>query len=168
MRNFTFTFILSLEGVRLGKQTYVGVASPIQVDETQVSMGYDINPVLRDNEEAKPIKFENYLREKLTHLREEDRYILESVLRQYKHLFYGLGSKELGSTSQVEQSIETGDARPIKRSTYRNPHALKPVVDERIDDMLKRKIIEPSMSPWSSSIVLVQKNSNPAEAIGFF
>jgi hypothetical protein len=59
----------------------------------------------------------------------------------------------------VEHSIETGDARPIKRNPYRTPHALKPVVDEHIDDMLKRKIIEPSMSPWSSSIVLVQKKS---------
>lgn len=65
---------------------------------------------------------------------------------------------ELGRTSQVEHSIETGDARPIKRSPYRIPHALKTVV-EHIDDMLKRKIIEPSISTWSSSIVLVQKKS---------
>ena len=34
---------------------------------------------------------------------------------------------------------------------------MKPVVDEHTDDMLKRKIIELSTSPWSSSIVLVQK-----------
>ena len=37
---------------------------------------------------------------------------------------------------------------------------MKPVVDAHIDDMLERKIIEPNMSPWSSSIVLVQKKSN--------
>jgi hypothetical protein len=80
------------------------------------------------------------------------------MLRRYKHLFYGLGSNNLGSTSQVEHNIETGDARPIKRNPYRTLHALKPVVEEHIKDMLKRKIIEPSKSPWSSSIVLVQKN----------
>jgi hypothetical protein len=100
---------LSLEEVELGKQTYVGVASPIKVDETQVPMGYDVNSVLRDDE-ITPSKFEDYLREKLTHLKERDRCILKPVLRQYKHLFYGLGSKELGSNSQVEHSIETGDA----------------------------------------------------------
>jgi hypothetical protein len=32
-------------------------------------------------------------------------------------------------------------------------------VEEHIDDILKREIIEPSLSPWSSSIVLVQKKS---------
>jgi len=74
-------------------------------------------------------------------------------------LFYGLGSQDLGSTSQIEHSIETGYARPIRKSPYRIPHALKPVVDEHINDMLSKKIIEPSTSPWSSSIVLVQKKS---------
>jgi len=30
-------------------------------------------------------------------------------------LFYGLGSQDLGCTSQIEHSIETGDARPIRK-----------------------------------------------------
>jgi len=94
----------------------------------------------------------------MTHLDKKDRNISEAVLRRYEHLFYGLGSRELWCTSQIEHSIETGDARPIKKSPYKIPDALKPVVDEHID-MLKRKIIEPSTSPWSSSIVLVQKKS---------
>ena len=66
---------------------------------------------------------------------------------------------ELRNTSHVEHSRETGDATLIKKNPYRTPHALKPVVDEHIDDMLKRKIIEPSISPSISSIVLVQKKS---------
>jgi hypothetical protein len=73
-------------------------------------------------------------------------------------LFYGLGSKKLGCTSQIENSIETGDAKPIKKSPYRIPHELKPVVDAHIG-MLQRNIIEPSTSSWSSSILLVQKKS---------
>jgi len=50
-------------------------------------------------------------------------------------------------TSQVEHSIETGDARPIKRNPYRIPYALKSVVDEHIYEMLKKRIIESSTSP---------------------
>jgi hypothetical protein len=51
-----------------------------------------------------------------------------------------------------------GDALPIKKNPYRIPQALKPVVDEHID-MLTKGIIEPSVSPWSSSIVLVRKKT---------
>jgi hypothetical protein len=65
---------------------------------------------------------------------------------------------EIGCTSQVNHTIETGDVRPIKKNPYRVPHALKSVVEDHIDDMLHKGIIEPSMSPWSSS-VLVQKNT---------
>ena len=67
-------------------------------------------------------------------------------LRRYKHLFYGLGSRQVGCASQVEHAIDTGDARPIKRNPYRTPHALKPVVESHIDDMLEKNIIEPSVS----------------------
>ena len=90
--------------------------------------------------------------------------MLENALRRYKHLFYGLNSEELGCTSQVEHSIETADARPIKRNPYRIPYALKPVVDEHIKETLDKGIIEPSMSPWSSSIVLVRKKSQDGSA----
>jgi hypothetical protein len=85
--------------------------------------------------------------------------MLEPVLQKYSHLFYGIGSTDIGCTSQVQHTIETGDARPIKRNPYRIPYALKLVVDEQIDDMPQKGIIEPSMSPWSSSIVLVQKKT---------
>jgi hypothetical protein len=95
----------------------------------------------------------------MAHLKGEDRSMLEVALRRYTHLFYRLKSEELGCTGQVEHSIETGDARPIKKNPYRIPHALKPVVDEHIDEMLRKGIIEPSISPWSGSIVLVQKKS---------
>ena len=148
---------LSLEEMKLERQMYIGVVSPISVEKPQVSEGYSINSVARDN--VLSGEFDKFIQDKLKHLGKKDYSVLEPVLRQYKYLFYGLGSTELGSTSQVEHNIETGDARPIKRNPYRNPHALKPVVDEHIDDMLQRKIIEPSMSPWSSSIVLVQKKS---------
>jgi hypothetical protein len=47
----------------------------------------------------------------------------------------------------VKHEINTGDAQPIKKTPYRIPHALKPVVEEHIEDMLKKGIVEPSISP---------------------
>ena len=149
---------LSLEEIELGKYGYVGVASPTQITDTYDCIGNVVNSIEQTHKGMRD-EFKDYLREKLVHLDAKDRCILEPVLQRYKHLFYGLGSTELGCSSQVEHSIETGDARPIKRTPYRTPYALKPVVEEHIDDMLKRNIIEPNMSPWSSSILLVQKKS---------
>jgi len=102
-------------------------------------VGYDVTAVQQDNTDQG--NFDEYLQEKMAHLKGEDRSMLESALRRYKHLFYGLKSKELGCTGQVEHSIETGDTRPIKKNPYRIPHALKPVVDEHIEEMLKKEII---------------------------
>jgi hypothetical protein len=45
----------------------------------------------------------------------------------------------------------------IRKIPYRTPHALKPVVEESIKDVLHKGVIEPSMSPWCSSIVSVKK-----------
>jgi hypothetical protein len=142
----------------LGKHRPVGLALPIIVDDAQGDKTYDAFPVTRTSEEV--VKgFNEYIRGKLAHLNDRERYILEPVLQRYRHLFHGLESHELGCTYQVEHTIEKGDARPIKRNPYKTSHALKPVVENHINEMLERNIIEPSMSPWSSSIVLVQKQS---------
>jgi hypothetical protein len=111
---------LSLEEVELEKHRYIGVASPIQTDDMQSCRRYDVSSVVHTYEETQK-GFEDYLLKKLAHLNEKDRYILGPVLQQYKHLFYDLGSMELGCTSQVEYSIDAGDARPIKKTPYRTP-----------------------------------------------
>ena len=149
---------LSLEEISLDKQQYIGVASPIHVDVTRTCAENRVNSVIRTQGQVEG-EYTSCLKDKLAHLGARDRDISEPVLRQYRHLFYGLGSTELGCSSQIEHSIETGEARPIKKNPYRTPHAFKSVVDEHINEMLKKDIIEPSMSPWCSGIVLVQKKS---------
>jgi hypothetical protein len=72
-----------------------------------------------------PGKFEKYLQGKLAHLRKEKQKILGTVLRQYKHLFYGLGSIKLGFTSQVEHSIDTGGCKAYKNKPLSDSLRLK-------------------------------------------
>jgi hypothetical protein len=168
---------------------YVGIASPTEncvgnelakvqsVLETKNKEAIDkgrSETVFDPHEQVKNIKngdkwrseivFELYLNEKLRHLTEKDRNILEPILRKYYHIFYQEGSSEIGCTSAVKHKIDTGDAQPIRKTPYRTPHALKPVVEEHIKDMLHKGIIEPSMSPWSSSIVLVKKKTTDGSA----
>jgi len=104
---------LSLEEAKLEKQMYVGVASPIKVKETQDLEGYNVNTVQRENA-VKHGDIDKHLQEELAHLKGKDRSILEVVLRRYEHLFCGLRSEELGCTSQVEHSIDTGK-RDLRR-----------------------------------------------------
>jgi hypothetical protein len=149
---------LLLEEMEMPKNMCVGVASPTEnydVTDFNIQDVYALQGRTKGkvNEEVS----EQYSQEKLGHLTGKDQKLLGDILRKYCHLFYELGSREIGCTCYVKHTIDTGDASPI--NPYRIPHALKSVVDEHIGDMLAKGIIEPSASPWSSSIVLVQKKT---------
>jgi hypothetical protein len=55
---------LSLEEIKLEQQVEVGVACPIQLGETQVSEGCNVNTI-QSGTDAVPGDFTKYLREKL-------------------------------------------------------------------------------------------------------
>ena len=64
---------------------------------------------------------------------------------------------QLGRTSLVQHVIETGDAAPIKQRPYRTSPESKQEIDRQVNDILERGIIQESVSPWSSPVVLVKK-----------
>ena len=65
--------------------------------------------------------------------------------------------KDFGRTDLVKHNINTGLKPPIRQPLRRTPVHFHDTVNEHIDDMLKRDVIEPSSSPWASSIVLAKK-----------
>jgi hypothetical protein len=65
-------------------------------------------------------------------------------LRKYSHIFYQEVSSEIGCTNAVKHKIDTRDAQPIKKTPYRTPHALKPVVEENIKGMLHEGVGTPT------------------------
>lgn len=69
--------------------------------------------------------------------------------------FEEIGDK-LGCTHLVEHVIRT-DSAPIKQRYYPLSPALQKIVNEELNDMLAKDIVEPSTSPWSSPIVMVKK-----------
>ena len=64
---------------------------------------------------------------------------------------------ELGVTSVVQHSIDTGDHRPIWQPVRRMPLALRPQEDKLVREMLTQGVIQPSSSPWASPVVFVRK-----------
>ena len=49
--------------------------------------------------------------------------------------------------------------KPIYVRPYPIPHSQQKVVDEHIEDMLNQGIIQPSVSPFSAPLLLIDKNT---------
>ena len=81
---------------------------------------------------------------------------LASVLKTYSDVF-ALNDEELGTTSVVEHSIDTGDAEPVRQYARRVPYAMRDKLTELVEDMTRRGVIKPTRSPWASPVVLVSK-----------
>ena len=78
---------------------------------------------------------------------------LDAVLLKYKDVL----CPNPGRTEAAQLNICTGDSRPVSSHPYRVPPRLKESVKEQLDQLLALGIIEPSSSPWSSSLVIVKK-----------
>jgi len=68
-------------------------------------------------------------------------------------------SGDIGCTTTAEHVIDTGDASAIRTVPYRVSAFERRVITEKVDEMLKDRIIRPSFSPWASPVVLVKKKS---------
>ena len=64
---------------------------------------------------------------------------------------------KLGKVDEIKHRIDVGDSKPIKQHPYRVPMAKREIIDEEVEKMLVKEVISPSVSPWSSPIVLVAK-----------
>lgn len=84
---------------------------------------------------------------------------LEQLILRNSDVF-ALDDSELGCTGLVQHEIHTGDQPPIKQPIRRMPFVYCEKVSNMVDDMLRQGVIQPSVSPWASPIVLVPKKDN--------
>ena len=80
---------------------------------------------------------------------------LLALLTQFSDLF-ATTDRPLGKTEVVKHAVKTSGP-PIRQPLRRIPEALKEVVQQEVQKMLKQGVISPSDSPWSSPIVMVRK-----------
>ena len=62
-----------------------------------------------------------------------------------KHCLFANNDSELGKTGIVRHGINTNDRQPVKQPLRRIPVHMKQEVDQHIDEMLEREVIEPSV-----------------------
>ena len=78
------------------------------------------------------------------------------LLLSYADVFAS-STADLGKTDRLRHNIHTGEAPPIRQSVRRVQPQRREEVRELLNDMLERRVVEPSTSPWAAPIVLVRK-----------
>ena len=90
----------------------------------------------------------------LSHLSDEQQVNLLRVLK--KHHVWPM-SDQLGTTRLVEHSIDVQEAQPVRQRPYRVPETKRQQIAKEVQKMLLANIIQPSASPWSSPVLLLEK-----------
>ena len=91
-------------------------------------------------------------------LSDGDKVKFENWFQKYRNVF-AFSDDQLGRTSLVQHTIDTGDAMHVKQIPYRTTPENKQEIYRQVDDMLQRGIIQESVSPWSSPVALVKKKN---------
>ena len=85
----------------------------------------------------------------------KDQQRLKDLLYNYRDLF-ATELRDLGQTSLVQHTIET-EGLPIKQRPYRTSPENKQEIERQVKEMCDLGLVEPSLSPWASPVVLVKK-----------
>ena len=73
------------------------------------------------------------------------------------HDIFSQSECDLGCTTAVQHSIDTGESRPFRQALRPQPRTHLPVIDQLLDDMQHQGVIEPCQSEWASNIIIVKK-----------
>ena len=83
---------------------------------------------------------------------------VKKMIIKWKHLF-SKDSTDLGRTSLLKHRIDLHDNVPIKEKARRIPPHMIDELRDHIQQLYSMGVIEESVSPWSSPVVLVRKKS---------
>ena len=83
----------------------------------------------------------------------EQRAEVEALIEQYWDVLTSVP----GRTDLIQHDIKMSPSEPIRSKGYPVPFKARDVMDSEIKEMLKLDVIEKSVSPYSSQVVLVPK-----------
>ncbi|MCG8096943.1 MAG: DDE-type integrase/transposase/recombinase [Candidatus Thiodiazotropha endolucinida] len=86
-------------------------------------------------------------------LTQDQRKEIETLINEYPDVL----SSVPGRTDQIEHDIKLLTSEPVRSKGYAIPYKVRDVMEKEIQDMLDLGVIEPSISPYSSPVVLVPK-----------
>lgn len=88
-------------------------------------------------------------------LNEDQKAKLSEIITDIRNSV-GIG---LGRTNIIKHYIDTGNSKPTYQKQYQFSPVVKKEIEQELDDMLEKDVVEPSYSPWCSPIVIVKKQN---------
>lgn len=128
-------------------------------DTTEPESDAEAKPVSVGGEDQVPEHLRKLYQDSASSLDEDGRKKLVGFLNKNADVF-AKSSEDLGRTNLVKHKIDTGDHAPVKQPPRRVPMHKKHIVQEELDKMLAKGVVEECDGPWSSPIVLVTKKDN--------
>ena len=93
---------------------------------------------------------------------EETLHRFEKLCEDQKDAF-SKNNRDIGKTKLIKMEIDTGESVPLAQSPYTLPLKHYDWVRKEIETLEKAGIIERSLSPWASPVIIVPKKSAPDE-----
>ena len=99
----------------------------------------------------------------------KDAEVSEETLQRFEKLCedqqdaFSKNNRDIGRTQLIEMEIDTGESVPLAQNPYTLPLKHYDWVRKEIETLEKAGIIERSLSPWASPVIVVPKKSAPDE-----
>lgn len=146
---------LSTRPVKLQKNVVIGTVSEVD----QVANGGKLQDHDKTNERF-PVELPDHLIDladrSTRDLTSEQSQSVQYLLLEFQDIF-SKGDFDLGLFQGIQHKINTGNAHPVKTKLRRTPLGFRSEEEEHLKSMLDKGIIVPSVSEWSSTLVLVRK-----------
>ena len=92
----------------------------------------------------------------------QTRKMFEDICNEHKEAF-SKNNKDIGRTQLIEMEIDTRNSVPLAQSPYTLPLKHYDWLRNEIETLEKAGVIERSLSPWASPVIVVPKKSAPDE-----
>ena len=95
-------------------------------------------------------------------IKDKTKRSFEDICNKYEKAF-SKNNKDIGRMHLIEMEIDTGNSVPLAQSLYTLPLKHYDWVRIEIETLEKAGVIERSLSPWASPVIIVLKKSAPDE-----
>ena len=94
----------------------------------------------------------------------QDVEITDETRRQFEEMCnrhpeaFSKNNKDIGRTTLIEMEIDMGDSLSVTQNPYTLPLKHHKLVRKEIETLEKARVIERSLSPWASPLIVVPKS----------